>query len=76
MCGWLSEQLPLSMVIANAERNFSRLKLLKTYLRSTRAQDLNGLAISINCIECRSKSFDEIIGAFQLESLDIPHFIM
>jgi hypothetical protein len=45
------------VTVASAERNFSKLKLLKNYLRSTMTQDrLNGLAIL--CIE--KKLLDEI----------------
>ena len=38
--------LTISVTVATAERSFSKLKLLKTYLRSTMSQDrLNGLAM-------------------------------
>jgi hypothetical protein len=47
----------MSVMVASAERSFSKLKLLKNYLRSTMTQDrLNGLAIL--CIE--KKLLDEI----------------
>ena len=42
--------LTLPVTVASAERSFSKLKLLKNYLRSTMLQDrLNGLAMC--CIE-------------------------
>jgi hypothetical protein len=47
----------MPVTVASAERSFSKLKLLKNYLRSTMTQDrLNGLAIL--CIE--KKLLDEI----------------
>jgi hypothetical protein len=47
----------MPVMVASAERSFSKLKLLKNYLRSTMTQDrLNGLAIL--CIE--KKLLDEI----------------
>ena len=43
-------RLTVPETVASAERNFSKLKLLKNYLRSTMLQDrLNGLAMC--CIE-------------------------
>lgn len=42
--------LTVHVTVASAERSFSKLKLLKNYLRSTMSQErLNGLAIC--CIE-------------------------
>ncbi|KAI4988697.1 hypothetical protein ZWY2020_035937 [Hordeum vulgare] len=42
--------LTMPLTVASAERSFSKLKLLKNYLRSTMSQErLNGLAIC--CIE-------------------------
>jgi hypothetical protein len=39
--------LTLPVTVATAERSFSKLKLIKTYLRNTKQQDrLSGLAIS------------------------------
>jgi hypothetical protein len=47
----------MPVTVASAERSFSKLKLLKNYLRSTMTQDrLNGLAIL--CIQ--KKLLDEI----------------
>jgi len=38
--------LTIPVTVASAERSFSKLKLIKTYLRSTMSQDrLNGLAM-------------------------------
>jgi hypothetical protein len=48
----------MSVTVASAERSFSKLKLLKNYLRLTMTQDrLNGLAIL--CIQ--KKLLDEIV---------------
>jgi hypothetical protein len=47
----------ISITVASAERNFSKLKLLKNYLRSTMCQEsLNGLATL--CIE--KKLLDDV----------------
>lgn len=52
--------------VASAERSFSKLKLIKTYLRSTMTQHrLNGLAMmSINRNVSRQLSYDNIIDNF------------
>jgi hypothetical protein len=52
--------------VASAERSFSKLKLIKTYLRSTMAQEhLSGLSIiSINHIVGKQLSYDDIIDDF------------
>jgi hypothetical protein len=58
--------LTMSVTVASAERSFSKLKLLKTYLRSSMSQErLNGLAIL--CIEknmLEHIDVDAIIGDF------------
>uniref|UniRef100_A0A8I6YH14 HAT C-terminal dimerisation domain-containing protein n=1 Tax=Hordeum vulgare subsp. vulgare TaxID=112509 RepID=A0A8I6YH14_HORVV len=59
------------MTVASAERSFSKLKLLKNYLRSTMSQErLNGLATL--CIE-KDKldeiNVDEIIDDFASRSV-------
>ncbi|KAI4966558.1 hypothetical protein ZWY2020_059209 [Hordeum vulgare] len=56
----------IPMTIASTERSFSKLKLLKNYLRSTMSQErLNGLAMC--CIEKNmldSINFDTLIDDF------------
>ncbi|KAM4592407.1 zinc finger MYM-type protein 1-like [Odontesthes bonariensis] len=56
----------LPVTVGSAERSFSRLKLIKTYLRSTMSQDrLNGLAlISINREVSNEISYDDTINEF------------
>ncbi|KAL6463249.1 hypothetical protein MHYP_G00276400 [Metynnis hypsauchen] len=58
--------LTLPVTVASAERSFSKLKLIKTYLRSTMGQErLSGLAvISINAEVAHSLSFDDLISDF------------
>ena len=54
--------LTISVTISSAERSFSKLKLLKSYLRSTMSQDrLNGLALI--AIE------NDLLGIIQYEDL-------
>ena len=54
------------VTVAEAERSFSKLKLIKTYLRSTMAQErLSGLAIiSINHIISNQISYNDVIDDF------------
>ncbi|XP_021828817.1 zinc finger MYM-type protein 1 [Prunus avium] len=58
--------LTLPVTVASAERSFSKLKLIKSYLRSTMSQErLNGLAIL--CIEknmLENIDFEEVIDDF------------
>ena len=58
--------LTTHVIVASAERSFSKLKLLKNYLRSSMSQErLNGL--SILCIEkeiLESMNFELIINDF------------
>lgn len=58
--------LTLPVTVASAERSFSKLKLIKTFLRSTMAQErLSGLAVlSINHEICETVSYDEVIDDF------------
>ncbi|KAK4424892.1 hypothetical protein Salat_1682800 [Sesamum alatum] len=54
--------LTVPMTVASAERSFSKLKLLKTYLRSSMSQErLNGLAIM--CIE------KDMLGKIDVDSM-------
>ena len=54
------------MSAATAERSFSKLKLIKTYLRSTMGQErLNGLALlSIEKDLANRISYDKVIDKF------------
>lgn len=56
----------LSVTVASAKRSFSKLKLLKTYLRSTMGQEhLSGLAkISVNRDISQRLSYGDIINDF------------
>ncbi|XP_025203083.1 uncharacterized protein LOC112600137 [Melanaphis sacchari] len=58
--------LALPVTVASGERSFSKLKLIKTYLRSTMANDrLSGLAmIAIEHQLCRELDIEEIIKDF------------
>ena len=58
--------LTLPVTVAEAERSFSKLKLIKTYLRSTMSQErLSGLAIiSINHTVAQQISYDDVIDDF------------
>ena len=58
--------LTLPVTVASAERSFSKLKLIKTYLRSTMGQErLSGLAvISINGEVAQKLSYDDLISDF------------
>lgn len=60
--------LTIPVTVASAERSFSKLKLIKTYLRSTMAQDrLNSLAIlSIENDEAKNLDFKDILSKFAL----------
>ena len=58
--------LTIPMTVALAERSFSKLKLLKSYLRSTMSQDrLNGLAmISIESDMLENMNYESLIEDF------------
>lgn len=65
---WIALRVLLTtpVTVASAERSFSKLKLIKTYLRSTMSQErLNSLAIlSIENDEARKIDFKEILTTF------------
>ena len=64
---WIALRIALTLpvTVASAERSFSKLKLIKTYLRSTVGQErLSGLAvISINA-EVAHNLYDDLISDF------------
>ncbi|XP_074300476.1 uncharacterized protein LOC141631747 [Silene latifolia] len=62
--------LTILVTVASAERSFSKLKLLKSYLRSTMLQDrLNGLAmIAIENNLLEKVTYDELIEEFASEN--------
>ena len=64
------------VTVASAERSFSKLKLLKTYLRSTMSQErLNGLALmSVNQEVASQISFDDTINTFAMRKSRIVKF--
>lgn len=58
--------IALPVTVASAERSFSKLKLIKAYLRSSMGQErLRGLAIiSINSDVAQKLSYDDLIDDF------------
>lgn len=66
----------LPVTVASAERSFSKLKLIKNYLRSSMGQDrLSGLAIiSINQEIGKQLSYDDIIDDFASKKARRQHF--
>jgi hypothetical protein len=70
--------LTLPVTVATAERSFSKLKIIKTYLRSSIAQDrLDVLAmISIEAEEARKLSVDKMIDEFAEKKTRFEKFKM
>uniref|UniRef100_A0A8C8DNF5 Zinc finger MYM-type protein 1-like n=1 Tax=Oryzias sinensis TaxID=183150 RepID=A0A8C8DNF5_9TELE len=68
--------LTLPVTVAEAERSFSKLKLIKTFLRSSMAQDrLSGLAvISINHTIAEKLNYDVLIDDFARIKARRAHF--
>ena len=68
--------LTVPVTVASAERSFSKLKLLKNYMRSTMSQDrLNGLAeIAIEHKIARSLEYSDIIEDFAAAKARKVHF--
>ena len=62
--------LTIPVTVASAERSFSKLKLLKSYLRSTMTQErLSGLAmISIENEILESINYEESINQFAIKN--------
>ena len=68
--------LTIPVTVASAERSFSKLKILKSYLRSTMSQErLNGLAIvSIESKFLADVDYDKIIDVFAARNARRHHF--
>lgn len=66
LCTLLQLYLTLPVTTATPERSFSKLKIIKTYLRSTMSQTrLNSLAVlSIENEESRSVDIDKVVNEF------------
>ena len=58
--------LTLAVYVASCERSFSKLKLIKTYLRSTMGQNRlkNSANLSIEGVQTESLDFDEVTDQF------------
>ncbi|XP_071700044.1 uncharacterized protein [Rutidosis leptorrhynchoides] len=69
--------LTVPVTVASAERSFSKLKLLKNYLRSTMTQErLNGLAIiSIENRFLSNVDYDKLIEVFASKNARRHHFM-
>ena len=63
--------LTIPVTVASAERSFSKLKLLKSYLRSTMLQErLNGLAlIAIENDVLETVKYEEMVDEFASKSV-------
>ena len=65
---WIALRIAVTLpvTVASAVQSFSKLKLIKTYLRSSMAQErLSGLAIiSINAEVAQQLSYDDLIDDF------------
>ncbi|KAL9154317.1 hypothetical protein ABFS82_10G106500 [Erythranthe guttata] len=68
--------LTIPVTVASAERSFSKLKLLKNYLRTTMSQErLNGLALlTIEKDMLENIEYDDIIDDFASKSATRKHF--
>ena len=68
--------LTLPVTVASAERSFSKLRLIKNYLRSTIGQDrLRHLALlSIEAVSAEKLQTDQIIDYFATANHAVKHF--
>jgi hypothetical protein len=69
--------LTIPVTVASAERSFSKLKLIKTYLRTTMSQErLNGLAmISIENEYLDKLNYDDLIEDFASKNARRSNFL-
>ena len=69
--------LTMPITVASGERSFSKLKLIKTYLRSTIAQErLNSLSmLSIECEIAKAIDFEVILNDFANKKARKGHFL-
>ncbi|XP_058742320.1 uncharacterized protein LOC131614784 [Vicia villosa] len=69
--------LTIPVTVASAERSFSKLKLLKTYLRSTMSQErLNGLAlIAVENDFLETLKYEELLDEFASKSVRRKAFL-
>ena len=69
--------LTIPITVASAERSFSKLKLIKSYLRSTMSQErLNGLAmLSIEKAMVDDLDYTSLISDFASKNARRMHFI-
>nr|CAH7721191.1 unnamed protein product [Callosobruchus chinensis] len=74
ICYRIFLSIPISL--ASCERSFSKLSLIKSYLRSSMGQErLSGLAsIPIECLMIKNVNFEEIIEAFANAKARWVHF--
>ena len=76
---WIAYRIILTILVtvASAERSFSKLKLIKSYLRSTMSQErLNGLAmLSIEEDLLTTINFDDLIDSFASKNARRTHFL-
>jgi hypothetical protein len=73
LCIALRILLTIPVTVASGERSFSKLKLIKTYLRASMAQErLNNLAIlSIENDVAHSLNFDDVIDIFAARTVKL-----
>ena len=69
--------LTIPVTVASMERSFSKLKLIKTYFRTTMSQErLNGLAmISIENEYLDKLNYDDLIEEFALKNVRKSNFL-
>lgn len=76
-CIALGTFCPLPVTVAEAEQSFSKLKLIKNYLRTTMSQEClsNLLILSNECPLARILNFDNIIDTFARKKARKAHFV-
>ena len=75
--GYISNFVTIPVTVASAERSFSKLKLIKTYLRTTMSQErLNRLVmISIENEYLDKLNFDNLIEEFASKNARRSNFL-